>query len=544
MSAGWIAGAAIGAAAVAQPVAPTPAAAPGTASPAGVPAGGPATQAPVESRVPLAGRELRRLLSDRSGEVQVQAIGGLRALRDPELTPLFSALARGARPALRGPSVLALADLSPGTGLDLLLVRSLDKPTQWSVIGQAVDDGKLPVEQLRDLTRWAELPERLHLAILARLGAKGERVESGRLSEIVRGSDRLAAACAALMRAQAGEEQPVQAPLERLLNEAGTSAGQRDLQGAMQFIRTARLASAGPFVRRVLERYPDDRLLTHEAVATLLMVDEGAARLGDWWQVQFSRAADEGDRQRLALAALAAAAVRPQAIAASITERLREDTSGMMRVAGDVLVALKAPAGGEADATLLDAMTRLVAFAQGATLAWAIEWAHDRPGEPGRSVLAAIVDQLASSPNDATAVAVVRAAARLAEEDPARLAPALRAAVKADDASAAERILLGVLRGGGGVAATGTLVDLAALTGDPGATWPGATSEHLADVVRARATVGAGEPDQAAAAALERIAAGAGQLGPGPRAQAGWLSMRLAGEGRAGLTRLMADLAG
>lgn len=522
---------------------------------------------------------LKRLVRDRSAEESLKAVNGLRALRDGELVPLFSKLARGPVPGLRGPAVLALAELDDVPGLDLLMLRGLDARTQGSVIVSALSAGELPVAQMREVIRWGDLPARLHLAIGAKLAAAGERVESSRLAAIASGSesigpggvraaeaDRVSAANAALLQSHGGEEQPSTELLESVLAEGRTNEGREELRGVLVFVRTARLGSAGGFVRRVMERYADDRTLMFEAVATLLMIDEPTARLGDGWQVQFSRAQDEGERHQLALAALEAGSLRPAAIPASIIDRLREDPAGLMRGNGEVLAAMRAwgQAGNQGQAgdvpeALLEALRRLVGFAHGPTLDWMLGWAKQHPGQPAREIWAAMVDQLASQPNEELDERVTAAAAGLAGDEPNRLLPALEKALKAEDERATERLLLGLLRTGGAMALVAApLADLPVRISPPGTVrpvggaggggaedvaggfpWPGATSESLAMIVRARGRV---EAEPAIVESLDRIATGLGQLEPGQRAQAAWLSLRLRGAHRAALTRLLGEI--
>jgi hypothetical protein len=491
--------------------------------------------------------ELRRMLTDRDGGGE-DALRGLRALRDPALAPLFSRLARGRLPTLRGPAILALTELRPEAGLDLLLVRELGPRAKAEVVELAVQSGLVPPVQLRDLSRLpeSEIPPRLYVLIQCRLEGLGERCESGRLAGIAAANDPVPAALATLLLGGLGDDTAPRQPLERLLDEAASSGGQQRLREVLTLVRSARLKSAAPFARRVLERFPDDRLLGFEAVSTLLIIDDDAARVGGLWQVQFGRAEDEGGRQRLALAALDAADQRPESVTAEMLGTLADQTSPLLRATGRVLEAFRGQAAaqpqGDAAAPVLQAMLALAEMSHAPTLAWLLRWAAHRPGEQADRVRLAIVERWAGSTTEGLAPAAVLAASELASSRPALLEPVLAAAIKAGDERSAESVLRGVLdrrpaeQGDGEAAA---LADLPAKLLGAGGRWPGATTEALAAVIRVRLSR---QPDAEAVAQVERVALGLGQLAPAARAQAAWLALRQTQQDRSALARLLAEI--
>jgi hypothetical protein len=469
-------------------------------------------------------RQVKMAWTARDEPGQLARLAGLRALRDPELRPLFSRLARSGPSARRAQATLALAELPGSKGLDMLLVRQLDPVGQRLVLGEAVELGLLSPEEIRDLLQWKDLSLGVYLSLLPRLLPAQAPADLSRLREIAGVQHSGTASVSTLLLLQFGQSDVPTGPLDRLLNEAGSPQGQQDLQSVLRFVRERRLASASRFVDRVLERYPDDRLLVFESVATLLVIDPAPARAADLWLVQFAKASDEGDRQRLVLAALLAASQRPEGLPASIIAKLNADAAPLSRASAAAAGALKSGKG------LNEAVASLVALRHGPSLGWLLRLAEARSPEEARAIRLALVTGLGDAELPAALDArVVEAAVALAKDDPAALASVLDRAIAERDDAECRRLLDAALRSGN--KATLSLVE--------SRSWPGSGSGALALLIQARYAEKL-TPEQREA--LARAALGSGGLGEAARVQAAWLSLERADQARPALARMLGEL--
>ncbi len=96
----------------------------------------------------------------------------LRHLKDPALRPLFADLADRTEPLLRVHGLLGLAETAPDGLLDLGRVAALDdEMVLGQVVGAALDDELLTLDQARQMLAWSDLPLGVKIVLATRLVA-------------------------------------------------------------------------------------------------------------------------------------------------------------------------------------------------------------------------------------------------------------------------------------------------------------------------------------------------------------------------------------
>jgi hypothetical protein len=94
----------------------------------------------------------------------------LRHLQDPALRPIFATLADRPEPLLRVHGLLGLAETDPHRRLDLGRLAAIrDEMVLGQVVGAALDDGLLGLEQTRQMLAWADLPLSVKVVLATRL---------------------------------------------------------------------------------------------------------------------------------------------------------------------------------------------------------------------------------------------------------------------------------------------------------------------------------------------------------------------------------------
>ncbi len=475
---------------------------------------------------------LGRALHERDERTQATLVRALRQLRDPELAPLFARLSISGSGAVKGQAVLALAQLQPEAGLDLMVVRRMSPPEQASVLAEGLSEGLLLPGQLADLLRWDELPPTLFCAVAGRMIEAGQPVDPARLRAMT-GSEHVGtAAVASILLRQGGAADSASGTIDQLLAAKGSEA-RRDLRIVLQLIRDRALSKAVDIPARVLAERADDPLLCFEATAATLVADPQVERAAGVWQRRFESASDAGDRARYALAALQAVLDRRDPatgseLAARVARVLKASTVPMIVAMGEA-VSLVAEQGDGAEATAV--MDRLARFENPPALAWILRRAARFKPELARSVREAVINAVGASETVGVGEPVMEAARALASDEPQALCSLLMAAHAKGSVRTTSRLLEGALRS-----------NMAGLACAPTTAWPDQRTAGLAAVLRARATGGEVAVDPATEQALARVAGGEGDLPEGLRIQAAWLALRHARAGQAALARVLVNV--
>jgi len=509
-----------------------PAAKPATKAPSKQPASAPAAQ-PASAADPSTAEAMRGILTPKDEAARVRLVRALRALKDPALAPVFTSVSAAKSAPLRAEAILALAELEPARGVDLLLVKKLDARHQAYVLSTALDAGLLPSEQLEDLARWTDLQPGIYISVASRLVASGKRVEVGRLKQAAAGDDPIVAAVAGVLLLQSGQADGSSKPLDAILasKERGSSDAIRRVLGV---IRDRQLPSGVPFARAALARATADPLLRYEAAATLLVVEPSGERVASLLAGELAAASDTADRVRLALAAAFAAIERDAGLPASAIAPLAQDRDELVSTLGKCLEALAAKT------SPVEPMVRLAARRNTAASQWVLRAAKRLPTDQARAVRLAIISHALSGDGRAVEDLAADAATALAADDPAILRDPLLAAIDKRDTPTCVGILTGVLRAGkpAGEALTALARPIAAAGDAP--PWPSARVEAVALLVRARFAEKLPKPD---VERLGSVARGAGGLPEIACTQAAWMTLKALTDDRAALSRLLADLA-
>ncbi len=530
---------ALPAAALAQTTRPaknTPAPAPASNSkqpskqPATPPAKNPAPAKIPSTAAPTLADQMRAVLSAKSEPAQIRLVRALRGLKDPALAPLFTTMSANPSGALRAEALLALAEIDPARGIDLLLVKKLDARPQAYVLSSALDETLLKPEQLEDLARWTDIEAGIYVSVAARLASSGKRIDSARLTEIAGGKDPIVAAVAAIILGQLSPKDPPHKAIADLLASPAPGKDQA-LRMVLGMVRDRQLASGLEFARAVHAQAAKDPLLRLEATATLLVIEPSAERVAALLAAELAPG-DTADRLRLALAAGFAALDRESGLPASAVSPLVKDRDPLVALLGKGIESL----GKKTDPAALVALAkrRNVPACQ-----WALQAAKRFPEEHARAVRLAMLDQALAGDQRGIEDLAASAAAALAEADPETLRAPLLAAIERQDTSTSIGILTGLIRAANpkGVALT-EIARPASVPGE-GPTWPNPRVEGVALLVKARFL------EKLPPAEIERLGAvaqGAGSLPEIARTQAAWMTLKAITDDRGALSRLLADL--
>lgn len=478
--------------------------------------------------------QLSGVLSSKNVNEQVVLVRALRQLRDPALAPLFARLSANGAGPVKGQAALALAQLQPAAGLDLMVVRRLGVSDQALVLSEALREGLLPTTQLGDVLRWEDLPPVLFCSIAGRLIDAGEPVDTGRLRALTDNPHEGTAAIAAILLRHRGQGDAVKRTLDRMFRNRSVGAD-RDLRIVLQFLRERSLDSAADVPARVLAERAADPLMVYEAVATALVVDPDVKQAAASWAKRFKTAADVGDQMRYAMAALTAATERRDpaqraalaALVAPVLQAVGEDQPRLVAM-GNALAD-----SGDTDQTA-DLALRLARFEHPPTLAWLLKRAGSLKPERAQAVREAVLQAAAGGEEPGLAEPVIEAARSLVTEDPGALAGMIAIAKSKGCARTASRLLEGALRAPTALGPTWA-ADATA--------WPDARSAALAAVLRARAQADPGAAlDEGVMEDLRRAASGLGDLPQTVRVQAAWLALRHENQGQAALARILVNV--
>ncbi len=432
---------------------------------------------------------------------------------------------------LRAESLLALAELQPEKGLDLLPVKKFEPMVQAYVLSSGIDAGLVKTEQMEDLVRWPDLEPGLYISIASRVVAAQRRLDPARLRQLLGGNDPIISTMAGILLKQLGQGDNASANGDKLLNIKPAPPSEA-LRRVLGVIRERKLVAGADFAHKVMAHAANDRLLRFDAVSTLLVIEPSADRAGQLLVSELAAAPDPAEKLRLALAAASASMQRDAGVPAPVVDALRHEGEPALVQIGDALAAIAS----RADAA--SQLTRLVERRSGKITEWVLIATKDLPPETARAARLAIV-RSALEGDDATMEALAAEAAfQLAQDDPQVLREPLLQAIQKRDDRTAGRILGAGLRAHNPRSAT--LADMGRLTIEPGSqpVWPSTAVGAIATMLKARFTekLSPGQLDQ-----LAKIATGGGNLPEALRMQAAWLALKGATDDRAALARMLAE---
>lgn len=483
---------------------------------------------------------LRDALTGDSADKRRAMVVGLSALRDPALRPLMAQLSTSPWADVRIQAILALAQMQPSHGVDLLMVQRLtDTQEQGALISAAVRRDLLLPGQLEDLARWDTLSDEVAVYVAGLLTSEGTPPAPQRLRKIAAThKDPEVRLHAALVLKQQGDDTitpTIDAMLSQLLERPSTAAS-RSVSEAMWRIRRQRLSSAADFCRAVREKFASDPLVRYEALATLLAIAPDDPRTIEAttaaWALGETPADQLAERNRVAIAMLDAALDRPARLTPLIPlfDQVQDPT---LSAVGRVLKAL---AAGEANAS--EQIAALATYQHPPLTSWALRSAKQRPWQEAKIVRLAIVRAARIQDGATSSQSSIQAATEIADSDPDILRPVLDEARASGQTAVVRAILAGGLQSMD--AKAGGLATL-----PKGQTeWPDPASAALADLLSARHPPTSPPRDVAATDALVariyKIAQGtASPLPPVYSLQAAWLALKAADQDRAALARLI-----
>ncbi len=447
-----------------------------------------------------------------------RSLAALRELRDPALKPLFGQLAAGATPIMRRNGALGRAELESPSKLDPFLIAKIPTPEeQLVVLEAALRQELLDVAAAKDLLGRTGLHPAVDVYLRLFLAGAGDPAPPAPATTA--GADALSQLTIArgeLLGMQTSDTTEMPPTLAATLADS-TGAARARLLTLLDDVARLRLEKATSLAIAAQRAKSDDALVSAAAVQALLAnASDRAARA--WLDAFESPEAGLADRLRLALLGLAA-----PGSPATIADRLATAEEPLIRSLGIAAVGLREGR--------IDGAMELIELRYALGVAWlldAVEGVDDAIAIPLLEAVIAATSAEESASNWEFREEGVRAAEELAERAPDRFLALISEASSEGDIRTQHTMLLGAIRPGGG--AVGARLGEVALSD--------AESSALAAIARGRATTG--EPARDLLDALRSVAAGRGALHPARRVQAAWLALRLAGDDRAALARILA----
>ncbi len=462
---------------------------------------------------------LQRLVFTPPDRARMEMLAALRHLKDPALSPLFAQLAASDFPELRRQGMLGLAELSNPPQLNTLMLARLKDPVEQArVLGEALREELIGVEQMSEMVAWPGLDDYLSLVLQGRLMASGRAPDTARIRTFVQSDSPNVSVIARVLLAQSGSQEPIDPAFADIM---GIERPRRDalIMFLTDHFRRERLTAAAELVARLLQSCGDERSLQIDLVRTLLSLEP--AKGAPAWLSAYASAPDLSMRLRFAMVALDSSPACPADVFAALE---KDQGEPLLRALG---AACRAIAGGSGVA---EALCALAAFGHNASTDWVA--VHVDRVAPGAAVAVhrCILDWAAaqSSLPDYSFDAVTRASERLSDLDAGWLGGALSRACDARQRKLTRGVLSGVLRG--------AARPVWEVSHPP--SWPDATSESLALIVEARADPRFGS-DSARLDRLRQIALGVTDVPDRFRVMASWLALERGGPPEKALARIL-----
>lgn len=478
----------------------------------------------------------------------------LRSLRDPALAPLFANLARAGTPAQRSQGILGLAELTADPprerarrattsgGVDLLLVRRIEASGERAaILDSAMDQGLLSVAQAQDVARWPDLDPPTLVAVAAYLRRNSDTAPQMLARELALRPEIGPGTRGALILAlSSGGQREGLLMIERRSRDLVKPEHRAELLAILGEARRGELAAAHDIAAAALARVQDDPLVRDEAARLMLLIRPSSPQSQRQMLAGLEASADLGQRLRVALAVLEAAAVHSgagerldvQRIPYVLYERLGQDADPLIRAIGAAVAALV-----EQPAQAGESLEALVETAHAPSIRRLLERDERLPQEPRARLLSAVVRAERGWETLEHRELMMMAAERLMRSPDAVWRRCLATALARRQATAVSFMLLAALRSGESHGAA--IAQVAQQAGG----WPSQHTADIATLVLAADLARRGERiDAASAERAAALAGGAHQLTAGLRAQAAWIALRATNQDRAALARILADV--
>lgn len=476
-------------------------------------------------------RVLREALLSRSAADRFVVLRSLRSLRDPTLEPLFSQLAMSGDPLLISQGILASAELRPGEGLNLLLLRKIDDAElRNAILLQGLDSSMFTPAQLSELARADDVDPWISVSATSELLRQGTPGLS--LRPAILGMDNprphvaLHSALVARRSGDAALAEQASRTIERTWRAVMAPGGESALEQLLLSLRRERLEESLGVLARMRDLAATDTGTRVTITLAMLAIAPGSPEAQRAVLDEWRLSVDPGSRTRMMLGALDAASENATLMPEALIDALCADELPLLRDAGQALLALRIECGSSAAA-----VAQLVTHGHAPCSRWALRSVRSWPMEKARPVREAIIRSLPENADAEARSIAATAASELGRAEPDALVELLAERVEASHQQGINAILIGALR-----------IDDAAMAArmlEQRFDQPAASA--LATLLRARHTKEQPAPE-ALRAQVARVALGVGGLPEAQRVQAAWLALRLAQDDRAALSRLMSTV--
>ena len=451
----------------------------------------------------------------------------LRSLRDPQLRGLFESLTNSSDFTSRVDGILGLAELSPDTGVDpVLLGRFSSREDRSAAIRSAIGLKLVTTKSALELLKIDDLTGLDRAALAGELFRLGTPIDTALLKDALNDPSDEVAGLGAMLMLQAGDRSAWSRYVDRLMarDESVRNAVVGELgKAALAYQLKAAVPALLALVSRDGFRIPT-RMVINGAALSL----DREAGIAAWREI----IASDRSQPTLVRAGLQMLAHEGR-VPEPVIVLLRNDDE----LVEDIISAIIACAGTDPDAAAAS-LERLVASGNRQAVEWAMRRASTLPSAAAARVLTSVFR--AGTGRDATPplrAMALDAAGRLAKADPSAVVTLLRE--NAGSSGVQELLLLGMI---------GAVSDQALNAQDPALVAEAAAActavqgtssrraESLALLLLARTSQGT--LDAETLRALGTVAAGGGDLDPTLQVQAAWLFVRHSGRGEQALAQL------
>lgn len=451
----------------------------------------------------------------------------LRSLRDPQLRGLFESLTNSSDFTSRVDGILGLAELSPDTGIDpVLLSRFSSREDRSAAIRSAIGLKLVTANAAKELLKIEDLTGLDRAALAGELFRLGTPIDPELLKESLSDPSDEVAGLGAMLMLQAGDRSAWSRYVDRLMarDESVRNAVVGELgKAALAYQLKAAVPALLALVSRDGFRIPT-RMVINGAALSL----DREAGIAAWREIIASDRS-QPTLVRAGLQMLAHEGPVPE----PVIVLLRNDDE----LVEDIISAIVACSGTDADAAAAS-LERLVNSGNRQAVEWAMRRASTLPPAAAARVLTSVfragTGPSATAPLRAMAL---DAAGRLAKADPSAVVALLRE--HASSSGVQELLLLGMISAVSDQALNAQDPALAGQAAAAAAAVQGTSSrraESLALLLVARTAQG--QLDAETLRALGTVAAGGGDLDPTLQVQAAWLFVRHSGRGEQALAQL------
>lgn len=489
---------------------------------------------------------LRGRPAGRDAAPQTSAWLALRRVKDPALVPLFAKVAGSTLPGQHQHGMLGFAELAGGKGLDLLLLRKIERPSdRAAVIHAAMDLRVVTPNQAEDLARWQDLDPATIVAVAAYLRDHGRAYPESRARDLSLSADPgLAIGGALALALCSATDREGLSIVERRTRDLFRNEQRATLLGLIEACRRGDVQAARALCTEVLSRVHGDPLLRDEAARLMLRLRPGDRIAGQQVKAGLSSGQDLGQRLRAALTVLETAAVHSRPLPGyndpdrdrpsdAFTDLMTGDADALVQAIGRAARALA-----ETPATAAGPLSALIAMGHGPSIERLLECEGRLPTQARLAMLCAAVNAAKVGEGGEFQEWALVAADRLARLDTNELGLLIESACIDGRPEVAAAGLIGAWRSG--------LPKAAALAGrmamEGMGAWPEGVCRDVAALVRASAAVrseAAVTPDLAAR--LGAAATTEGRLPWSLRPAAAWLALRGQGQDRGIMARMLTD---